>query len=288
VFRKGAGVLILNGIDLTIGEGESVALVGESGCGKTTFLRTVAALAAASGGSLEVDAGACQMIFQDAGSSLTPWLAVGEIVGERLHGLGLTREERRVRVENALGLVGLPPRAAKARPAQLSGGQRQRVAIARAVIVPPRILLCDEPTSALDVSIAAGVLNLLGELRRQFRMALLFVTHDLSVARLIADRIAVMYLGRIVEIGPADTILANPVHPYTCSLIASIPRPGGARAELSGEPPSLFDPPSGCAFHPRCPRARDGCAVRPPKMVGVDAGGHSVDCVLAEEREWRR
>jgi peptide/nickel transport system ATP-binding protein len=288
VFRKGAGVLILNGIDLTIGEGESVALVGESGCGKTTFLRTVAALAAASGGSLEVDAGACQMIFQDAGSSLTPWLAVGEIVGERLHGLGLTREERRVRVENALGLVGLPPRAATARPAQLSGGQRQRVAIARAVIVPPRILLCDEPTSALDVSIAAGVLNLLGELRRQFRMALLFVTHDLSVARLIADRIAVMYLGRIVEIGPADTILANPVHPYTCSLIASIPRPGGARVELSGEPPSLFDPPSGCAFHPRCPRARDGCAVRPPKMVGVDAGGHSVDCVLAEEREWRR
>jgi peptide/nickel transport system ATP-binding protein len=284
VFRKGSGVLILNGIDLTISEGESVALVGESGCGKTTFLRTVAALAAASAGSLEVDAGACQMIFQDAGSSLTPWLSVGEIVGERLHGLGLTRDERRARVERTLAVVGLAPRAAKVRPAQLSGGQRQRVAIARAVIVPPRILLCDEPTSALDVSIAAGVLNLLGELRRQFSMALLFVTHDLSVARLIADRIAVMYLGRIVEIGPADTILTNPVHPYTCSLIASIPRPGGAHAALSGEPPSLFDPPSGCAFHPRCPSARKVCAARQPNMVGLDAG-RSVDCVLAEARK---
>ena len=284
VFRKGSGVLILNGIDLTMSEGESVALVGESGSGKTTFLRTVAALAAPSAGSLEVAAGGCQMIFQDAGSSLTPWLSVGEIVGERLHGLGLSRAERRIRVENALGVVGLPPRAAKVRPAQLSGGQRQRVAIARAVIVPPQILLCDEPTSALDVSIAAGVLNLLGELRRQFRMALLFVTHDLSVAQLIADRIAVMYLGRIVEIGPADTVLTNPVHPYTCSLIASIPRAGGGRAELSGEPPSLFDPPSGCAFHPRCPSARDGCAARPPKVVSVDVDGHSVDCVLAEEQ----
>jgi peptide/nickel transport system ATP-binding protein len=286
VFRKRPGVTILNGIDLTINEGESLAVVGESGCGKTTFLRAIAALTAASAGSLEVDAGAPQMIFQDAGSSLTPWLSVGENVSERLHGLGLTRRERRARIDNALAVVGLPPRAADVLPAQLSGGQRQRVAIARAVIVPPRILLCDEPTSALDVSVAAGVLNLLGELRREFRMALLFVTHDLSVARLIADRIAVMYLGRVVEVGPAETILTTPVHPYTRSLIASIPRPGGAGAELSGEPPSLFDPPSGCAFHPRCPSSRDGCAARLPKMVRVDATGHRVDCVLAEDHQW--
>jgi peptide/nickel transport system ATP-binding protein len=282
VFRRRSGVRILNGVELTVHDGEAVALVGESGCGKTTFLRTVASLAATTGGSLDVRDPAPQMIFQDAGSSLTPWLSVGEIVGERLRAAHLSREERSQRVAETLALVGLPAPVARVRPAQLSGGQRQRVAIARAVIVPPRILLCDEPISALDASVAAGVLNLLGELRRKLRMALLFVTHDLGVARLIADRVAVMYLGRIVEVGPADTILSTPKHPYTESLIASIPRPGGARAELSGEPPSLFDPPSGCAFHPRCPSARAECATRAPNPVLLEGGEHLVDCVLAE------
>jgi peptide/nickel transport system ATP-binding protein len=282
VFRRQSGVRILNGVDLTVHAGESVALVGESGCGKTTFLRTVASLSIATGGSLDVDDPAPQMIFQDAGSSLTPWLSVGEIVGERLRGKRLNRRERNERVTRALALVGLPAWVAGVRPTQLSGGQRQRVAIARAIIVPPRILLCDEPTSALDASVAAGVLNLLGDLRRKLGMALLFVTHDLGVARLIADRMAVMYLGRIVEIGSADTVLRAPVHPYTQSLIASIPRPGGARSELAGEPPSLFDPPSGCAFHPRCPSARPSCARRGAQLVSIGGGAHGVDCVLAE------
>jgi peptide/nickel transport system ATP-binding protein len=282
VFRRRSGVRILNGVDLTVHEGESVALVGESGCGKTTLLRTVASLSIATGGSLDVEDHAPQMIFQDAGSSLTPWLSVGEIVGERLRGKRLDHRERNERAIAALALVGLPAWVAGVRPFQLSGGQRQRVAIARAIIVPPRILLCDEPTSALDASVAAGVLNLLGDLRRRLGMALLFVTHDLGVARLVADRMAVMYLGRIVEIGSADTVLRAPIHPYTQSLIASIPRPGGAHAELAGEPPSLFDPPSGCAFHPRCPSARPSCAHRVPHLVSVGGGTHGVDCVLAE------
>lgn len=284
ILRRRAGVRILDNVNLTVHDGESVALVGESGCGKTTFLRAIATLTPTSGGRLDVRDPHPQMIFQDAGTSLTPWLAVGEIVGERLRAQRLGREERRARVTAALALVGLPARIASIRPPQLSGGQRQRVAIARAVIVPPKVLLCDEPTSALDASVAAGVLNLLGDLRRRLGMALVFVTHDLGVARLVADRVAVMYLGRIVETGPADTILTSPAHPYTQSLIASIPRPGGGRVQLRGEPPSLFNPPSGCPFHPRCASARPECSGRAPHMTS--AGGephHQVDCILAED-----
>jgi len=283
IVRRRPGVRILDGVDLTVHDAEAVAVVGESGCGKTTFLRAIASLASPSGGHLDVLDAQPQMVFQDAGTSLTPWLKVGEIVGDRLRAQRLSKAERAARVAQALTLVGLPTRLASVRPPQLSGGQRQRVAIARAVIVPPKVLLCDEPTSALDASVAAGVLNLLGDLRRRLGMALVFVTHDLGIARLVADRVAVMYLGRIVEAGPADAILTSPAHPYTRSLIASIPRPGGGRAALRGEPPSLFAPPSGCGFHPRCPSARPGCAQRAPRMVGV-AGhlDHDVDCVLAE------
>jgi peptide/nickel transport system ATP-binding protein len=163
------------------------------------------------------------MIFQDAGSSLTPWLTIGDLIGERLRAAGAGRAKRKAKVLEAMDLVGLPERLFSARPAQLSGGQRQRVAIARAVLVPPRLLLCDEPTSALDVSIAAGVLNLLGDLRRRLGMALVFVTHDLAVARVIADRVAVMHAGRIVEMGPVEDVLRNPDASYTRTLIASIP-----------------------------------------------------------------
>ena len=164
-----------------------------------------------------------------------------------------SRTERRQRVEEILARVGLPAQTARARPTQLSGGQRQRVALARAIVLPPSLLLCDEPTSSLDVSVAASVLNLIGELRRDLHMAVLFVTHDLAVARLIADRIAVMYLGRIVESGPAETVIANPRHPYTKALIASLPGAGAQPVKLLGEPPSLYSPPGVCVFHPHCP-----------------------------------
>jgi peptide/nickel transport system ATP-binding protein len=282
-WRRGSAVKILNGVDLRIAGGECVALVGESGCGKTTLVKAVAGLVETSGGHLDLGDKSPQMVFQDAGSSLTPWLTSRELVEERLRSCGVPRAQRAERVQAVFAQVGLPAWAVDARPAQLSGGQRQRVAIARAIVAPPRLLLCDEPTSALDVSVAAGVLNLIGRLRRELGMAILFVTHDIAVARLIADRVAVMYLGRIVESGPATTVIADPVHPYTKALISSLPGTGG-RIKLKGSPPSLFDPPSGCAFHPRCSHAREECATRSPHIVAVGDARHEVDCVLAEER----
>jgi peptide/nickel transport system ATP-binding protein len=221
--RRRDPIRILEGVSLTVAQGEAVALVGESGSGKTTFIRAVAGLMPVTGGRLEVGDSAPQMIFQDAGSSLTPWLTIGDSIGERLRAAGAGRAERKAKVLEAMAMVGLSERLFSARPAQLSGGQRQRVAIARAVVVPPRLLLCDEPTSALDVSIAAGVLNLLGDLRRRLGMALVFVTHDLAVARVIAERVAVMHAGRIVEMGPVEDVLRSPDASYTRTLIASIP-----------------------------------------------------------------
>ncbi|HEY0216142.1 MAG TPA: ABC transporter ATP-binding protein, partial [Cellulomonas sp.] len=194
----------LRGVDLEVRSGEAVALVGESGCGKSTLLRVVAGLETVTAGTVAVAEGARpQMVFQDAGASLTPWLRVGTMLDERLraHVTGISRAQRRERVLDVLRTVGLPPQTARARGDQLSGGQRQRVAIARAVVVPPTVLLCDEPTSALDVSLAATVLNLIGRLRRELGMSVLFVTHDLAAARIVADRIAVMREGRIIEVG---------------------------------------------------------------------------------------
>src|SRR3984893_8690772 len=214
----------LRGISLTVAHGESVALVGESGSGKSTLLRVIAGLEKATSGSIELAGGERpQMVFQDAGASLTPWLSVGELISERLRGNGMSRSQRQDAVAEVLQRVGLPLEIAKSRAGQLSGGQRQRVSLARATVVPPSLLLCDEPTSALDVSLAASVLNLIGDLRRTLDMSVVFVTHDLSVARVVADRIAVMYLGRVVEIGPADDVINNPVHPYTQALVDSIP-----------------------------------------------------------------
>ncbi|MFN8039058.1 MAG: ABC transporter ATP-binding protein [Acidimicrobiales bacterium] len=267
--RKKGALHALRGVDLDVIEGESLALVGESGCGKSTLLRAIAGLHGVDAGTIDLGDGARpQMVFQDAGASLTPWLTVGELVGERLLEERLSRAARREKVQEALSLVGLPAEVAGAKPSHLSGGQRQRVALARAVVVPPEVLLCDEPTSALDVSLAATVLNLLGRLRRELGMAILFVTHDLAAARVVADRIAVMYLGRIVEVGPADQVVDDPEHPYTKALLASVPAAGVVRVPLAGEPPSPVAPPPGCGFNPRCPVAEAGCATdEPPRVV---------------------
>jgi peptide/nickel transport system ATP-binding protein len=265
-FRVRAGgrrarLTALGGVDLEVAEGESVAIVGESGSGKTTLLRIIASLERADAGQVTLGPGARpQMVFQDAGASLTPWLSVGTQIAERLRGAGLNAAARRQRVTDALRHVGLPAEVASARAGQLSGGQRQRVALARATVIPPEVLLCDEPTSALDVSLAAGVLNLIGRLRRELGMAVLFVTHDLSVARVVADRIAVMYLGRIVELGEADEIVARPRHPYTKALVSAVPELGAPLLAAPGEAASPLDPPPGCAFHPRCPIAEPACA----------------------------
>lgn len=279
---RGAKLQALRGISITVGHGESVALVGESGSGKSTLLRVIAGLEKATSGSVML-AGAQrpQMVFQDAGASLTPWLSVGELIAERLRRTDMTRGERQQAVGQVLQRVGLPLDIARSRAGQLSGGQRQRVSLARATVVPPSVLLCDEPTSALDVSLAASVLNLIGDLRRILDMSVVFVTHDLSVARVVADRIAVMYLGRIVEIGPADDVIARPAHPYTRALVDSIPDLGRESRVLPGEPASPLSPPTGCAFHPRCPIVTDACgdSQLDVRLEGIPGNPHQVACI---------
>ena len=272
----------LRGISLTVADGESVALVGESGSGKSTLLRVIAGLEKPTSGTIELAGGQRpQMVFQDAGASLTPWLSVGELISERLRRNGMSRSQRQDAVAEVLERVGLPLDIAKARAGQLSGGQRQRVSLARATVVPPSVLLCDEPTSALDVSLAASVLNLIGDLRRTLDMSVVFVTHDLSVARVVADRIAVMYLGRIVEIGPADDVINDPVHPYTRALVDSIPDLGRESHVLPGEPASPLSPPTGCSFHPRCPIAIDTCSdgQLDVRLEGAPGSPHQIACI---------
>ena len=262
-----ARLAALRRVSLDVRPGESVAIVGESGSGKSTLLRVLAGLETHERGDVTLGGSARpQMVFQDAGASLTPWLTVGDLLDERLRterrpgGGKLQKGERRQRAAAALERVGLPAAVYDARASELSGGQRQRVALARAVVVPPDVLLCDEPTSALDVSLAATVLNLVQSLRHELGMAVLFVTHDLSVARVVADRIAVMYLGRLVELGDAVELIRAPKHPYTKALLAAVPDFGVAPPQLKGEPASPLSPPTGCAFHPRCPLATPDCA----------------------------
>jgi peptide/nickel transport system ATP-binding protein len=272
----------LRGISLTVGHGESVALVGESGSGKSTLLRIIAGLEKPTLGTVALAGGQRpQMVFQDAGASLTPWLSVGELISERLRRNSMSRRQRQNAVAEVLQRVGLPLDIAKSRAGQLSGGQRQRVSLARATVVPPAVLLCDEPTSALDVSLAASVLNLIGDLRRTLDMSVVFVTHDLSVARVVADRIAVMYLGRIVEIGPADDVINDPVHPYTRALVDSIPDLGRESQVLPGEPASPLSPPAGCSFHPRCPIAIDTCSdgQLDVRLEGAPGNPHRTACI---------
>jgi peptide/nickel transport system ATP-binding protein len=286
-----ADLAALRGVTFDLLPGESIAIVGESGSGKSTLLRVAGQLEKRFRGSLRGPEGtAVQMVFQDAGSSLTPWMSVREMLHERQPSRtpGSEKEER---ARAILERVGLPAAVLDARPGELSGGQRQRVALARATIVPPQVLLCDEPTSALDVSVAANVLNLINELRRDLGIAVMFVTHDLAVARIIGDRIAVMYLGRVVELGRAEDVIGSPRHPYTRNLVAAVPQPGREIVPLAGEPASALAPPSGCAFHPRCPVALPECA---STVVGVqlravdgratnDVARHEVACVREGE-----
>jgi oligopeptide/dipeptide ABC transporter ATP-binding protein len=295
--RAQSPLVAVDDVSFDIGQGEVFSLVGESGSGKTTLGRCLLRLveptagrvlfdgtdlAALSPAAMRAARRDVQMIFQDPFSSLNPRLTVGEMLAEvlRVHRL---RPEGEIagRIAELLSVVGLPEDAAARAPRAFSGGQRQRIGIARALAVEPRFIVADEPLSAVDVSVQAQIMNLLLELRDSLGLTLLFIAHDLSVVRYVSDRVGVMYLGRIVESGTRDQIFGRARHPYTQALLRAAPRPDPARrggvAALGGEPPSPLDPPPGCHFHTRCPRATDICRVTapPPEVVG---SGHVVRC----------
>jgi peptide/nickel transport system ATP-binding protein len=298
VGRRGV-VSAVSNISFDVAEGETLGLVGESGCGKSTTGKAIMQLPAPTRGSVRLDGTELtelsgeslrrarpgfQMIFQDPISSLNPRRVVSDIVAEPLNVWRIgSADERRQKVEDVLGTVGIDPAAAASRkPFEFSGGQCQRISIARAVITDPRLIICDEPVSALDVSVQAQILNLLEDMKERYRLTLVFVAHDLAVVKNVSDRVAVMYLGKMCEIGPPDAMYAQPAHPYTAALLAAIPVPDpavdpGATQHLGGELPSPLDPPSGCRFRTRCPRAHEVCAQVEPQMqrVGDD---HYVAC----------
>jgi peptide/nickel transport system ATP-binding protein len=302
LFRRTPLVRAVDGVSLDIRRGETFAIVGESGCGKSTLARLILRLIDPTSGQVilngeDVTAAApeavrkmrsrMQIIFQDPYSSLNPRMTVGDLVSEPLttHGLAsgaaLTGEVARM-----LRLVGLLPEHAERYPHEFSGGQRQRIGIARALASRPTILIGDEPVSALDVSIRAQILNLLEDLKRELNLTLILVSHDLSVVRHTADRVAVMYLGKIVELAPVEELFSNPRHPYTQALMAAVPAAEPSlrrdRALLEGDPPSPTDPPAGCRFHTRCAHAIDRCRAEEPPLRRI-AGEHDAACHLAAE-----
>ena len=303
--RREEFVHAVDDIDLQLRRGEVIALVGESGCGKSTLSLTLMGLEEATEGSILFEGidithatnqqrkkirQRIQMIFQDPYESLNPTQTIEEIVTEPLvvHGLTPQPAERRERVRRALEDSGLKPAEDYLQrfPHQLSGGQRQRVVIAGALVLEPHLLLADEPVSMLDVSIRAEIINLLADLRRARGISVIFITHDLSTVGTFADRVAVMYLGRIVELGTMEDVLKNPQHPYTRALLSVIPVPNPRlrrkRIILEGETPNPIDLPSGCRFHPRCPLAMDICRHNDPQLLPV-SGSHSAACLLVAQ-----
>ncbi len=301
--RHGPPVRAVDGVTFTVAERETLGLVGESGCGKTTVSNAIVGLVQPTGGEVRVAGmpvrGAdrrtlreirakAQIVFQDPATSLNPRMTIGAAIGEPLLVRGLARgRELRERVAALLTEVGLRPEHASRYPHQFSGGQRQRIVIARALALRPALLLCDEPVSALDVSVRAQILNLLVELQQSHAMACLFVSHDLAVVRHVCDRVAVMYLGHLMELAPRDALYTTPRHPYTRALLAAVPEPDPAlqrakpRIPLQGEIPSPAAPPQGCVFHTRCPMAIAHCREEVPAWRHL--GETIVACHRAEE-----
>ncbi len=297
--RVAAQVYAVDGISFTIEEGETLGLVGESGCGKSTAAKCIMRLIPPSTGEVRLRGERIdhlspaamrryrrelQFVFQDPYSSLNPRLSIGAIVGEPLANYGIARGDNlRARVATLLAKVGLRPDAMKRYPHEFSGGQRQRIGIARALALNPRLIICDEPVSALDVSVQAQVVNLLKDLQRELRLSYLFVAHDLAVVENISHRIAVMYLGKIVELCDRQSLFSAPLHPYTEALLSAVPLPDPAaqrrRIILSGDVPSPINPPKGCRFHTRCPYSEPRCRVEEPVMRQVRPG-HFVACHL--------
>ena len=300
-----AAVKAVDGVSLTIDEGETVGLVGESGCGKTTFGRAILRLEEPTSGEIYFEGESIlsydknkmqalrekmQIIFQDPFSSLNPRKTVSHIIGEPLlvHGMR-SRKKRDERVLELLRVVGLRKEHMRRYPHQFSGGQRQRIGVARALALHPKLIVCDEAVSALDVSIQAQVINLLKDLQDEFGLTYLFISHDLSVVEHVSDRVAVMYLGKIVEFAPSQTLYKTPLHPYTQALLSAVPVPDPAlksneRIILKGDVPSPIDPPPGCSFHPRCLFAKDICSHREPEFREI-RNKHYVACFFAGHLE---